>query len=73
MAELTWTAEAERWLRDIYDYIARDNPSAAARTIETIYLKPKSFEDFQNQDTATGRSQTDTSASCFTDIIVSLT
>lgn len=26
MAELTWTAEAERWLRDIYDYIALEIP-----------------------------------------------
>lgn len=46
MAELTWTAEAERWLRDIYDYIALDNPSAAARTIETIYLKTEILRRF---------------------------
>ncbi len=46
MAELTWTAEAERWLRDIYDYIAHDNPSAAARTIETIYLKTEILRTF---------------------------
>jgi len=31
MAELIWTAEAERWLRDIHDYIAQDNPSADCR------------------------------------------
>ena len=46
MAELTWTVEAERWLRDIYDYIALDNPSAAARTIETIYLKAEILRTF---------------------------
>ncbi len=46
MAELTWTVEAERWLRDIYDYIALDNPSAATRTIETIYLKAEILREF---------------------------
>ena len=37
MAEITWTEEAERWLRDIFDYIASDNPQAAARTVQGIY------------------------------------
>lgn len=46
MAELKWTVEAERWLRDIYDYIALDNPSAAARTIETIYQKAEILRQF---------------------------
>lgn len=31
MAELIWTAEAERWLRDIHDYIAQDNLAATRR------------------------------------------
>lgn len=35
MAEIRWTEEAERWLNDIYEYIAADNPSAAARTVHT--------------------------------------
>ena len=26
MAEIRWTEEAKRWLRDIHDYIAADNP-----------------------------------------------
>jgi hypothetical protein len=34
MAEIRWTAEAGIWLREIYDYIAADNPTAAASTIE---------------------------------------
>ncbi len=25
MAELRWTKEAEQWLKDILEYIARDN------------------------------------------------
>jgi plasmid stabilization system protein ParE len=30
MAEINWTAEAERWMRDIYNYIAQDKPATAA-------------------------------------------
>ena len=37
MANLRWTAEAENWLKDIYDYIAVDNPVAAIDTVEGIY------------------------------------
>lgn len=36
MVELTWTPEAEVSLRDIYDYIARDRPATARRTVESI-------------------------------------
>jgi hypothetical protein len=32
MAEIAWTEEAQRWLEDIFEYIAADNPAAAART-----------------------------------------
>lgn len=39
MAEINWTHEAETWLKDIYDYIALDDPDAAARTVEGIYEK----------------------------------
>ena len=46
MAELTWTAEAERWLHDIHDFIAQDNPAAAIRTVETIYLKAEILQEF---------------------------
>ena len=46
MAELTWTAEAERWLRDIHDFIAQDNPAAATRTIETLYQKAEILREF---------------------------
>ncbi|MCH8040495.1 MAG: type II toxin-antitoxin system RelE/ParE family toxin [Nitrospinae bacterium] len=30
MAEIEWTEEAQTWLKDIFDFIANDNPSAAA-------------------------------------------
>ncbi len=39
MAELNWTPEAERWLKDIHDYIALDNLLAAERVIKGIYDK----------------------------------
>ncbi|NIR48152.1 type II toxin-antitoxin system RelE/ParE family toxin [candidate division KSB1 bacterium] len=39
MAKINWTAEAEKWLQEIYDYIAADNPNAAARTVDAIYDK----------------------------------
>jgi toxin ParE1/3/4 len=29
MAEITWTAEAARWLEDVHDYISSDNPVAS--------------------------------------------
>lgn len=39
MAELNWTLEAERWLSDIFQYIAQDNPTAARKVVEGIYAK----------------------------------
>jgi plasmid stabilization system protein ParE len=39
MAEIRWTEEAHRWLRDIYDYIAADNPDAAQTVVSGIYEK----------------------------------
>ena len=45
MAEIRWTIEAEVWLRDIYDYIAHDNPSAATRVVDGIYEKAQLLEE----------------------------
>ena len=39
MADINWTRESEIWLRDIYNYIATDNPETAARTLTRIYEK----------------------------------
>lgn len=36
MGEVRWSREALRWLREIRDYIARDNPAAARRTAAGI-------------------------------------
>jgi toxin ParE1/3/4 len=46
VADLNWTAEAERWLRDIYDYIAAENPDAAIRVVEGIYDKAQLLQQF---------------------------
>ena len=46
MAKIRWTAEAEMWLRDIYDYIANDNPGAAMRVINGIYEKAQILRKF---------------------------
>jgi plasmid stabilization system protein ParE len=46
MAEIRWTPEAEKWLRDIYEYIARDNVSAAQRVVEGIYKKAQILKNF---------------------------
>jgi plasmid stabilization system protein ParE len=37
VAAIVWTDEAQRWLRDIHDYIAADNPGAADRTVSAIH------------------------------------
>ncbi|MDP2682703.1 MAG: type II toxin-antitoxin system RelE/ParE family toxin [Deltaproteobacteria bacterium] len=38
MAKIIWTNEAERWLKDIHDYIAADNPTAAFMVVEGFFL-----------------------------------
>ena len=48
MAKIIWTSEAERWLRDIYDYIAKDNPDAAAKVVNGIYSKAQILLDHPN-------------------------
>ncbi len=48
MAEIRWTREAQQWLRDIYDFIAIDNPDAALRTVEAIHAKTQDLKDFPN-------------------------
>ncbi len=44
MGKVAWTAEAELWVKEIYDYIAQDNPSAARRTAQGIYSKTELLE-----------------------------
>jgi toxin ParE1/3/4 len=46
MARIVWTDEAERWLRDIYEFIAADNPAAAFDTVQGIYDRAQVLSEF---------------------------
>ena len=46
MAELRWTDEAVRWLEDIRDDIARDDPAAARRVIAGICEQAQILKSF---------------------------
>ena len=46
MGQVIWSGESELWLRDIYEYIAEDNPQAALRTIEGIRERAQFLDSF---------------------------
>lgn len=46
MAKISWTREAENWLRDIHDYIAHDSPIAAEKVVTGIYKRAQMTADF---------------------------
>jgi len=46
MAEISWTEEAQRWLTDIFEYVAAENPQAAARTVQGIYERAQDLISF---------------------------
>ncbi len=46
MAEIVWTKEAERWLRDVHDYIAAHNPAAASKVVAEIFEKAQVLRRF---------------------------
>ena len=46
MAEIAWTEEAQRWLADIFEYIAVDNPQAAMRTVQGIHARAQELAKF---------------------------
>lgn len=46
MARLVWTKESERWLKDIFDFIAQDDPIAAESVISGIYDKAQQLLQF---------------------------
>ena len=46
MAKIRWTSEAENWLHDIFDYIARDDPESAGRIVDGIFDRVRMLEDF---------------------------
>ena len=46
MAEIRWTEESHRWLREIYEYIVLDNPDAAQKVVSGIYEKAQVLRSF---------------------------
>ena len=46
MAKIRWSYEAEQWLKEIYEYIAEDNPTAAGKVVSGIYDKAQILSDF---------------------------
>jgi toxin ParE1/3/4 len=46
MAEISWTEEAQRWISDIYEYIAADNSQAAENTVQGIYDRAQDLQRF---------------------------
>ena len=46
MAKINWTYEAERWLMDIHDYIAKDSPDMAIHLVESIYEKAQLLSQY---------------------------
>jgi toxin ParE1/3/4 len=46
VGEVRGTAEATRWLDEIHDYIAQDNPEAALRTVRGIHQLAESLVAF---------------------------
>ncbi len=45
MAQIAWTREAQRWLQDIFEFIAADNAQAAAETVQGIFQKAQVLKD----------------------------
>jgi len=59
MAEVAWTAEAQRWLEDIFDFIATDNPVAAVATVQGIFDRAqvlKSYPEIGHRYLASSRN-----------------
>jgi plasmid stabilization system protein ParE len=46
LAKVVWTAESERWLLKIHDYIARDSPSAAFNVVKSLYARAQILAQF---------------------------
>lgn len=46
MAEIAWTDEAHRWLNDIFEYIAQENPTAALTTVQGIFERAQVLKEF---------------------------
>jgi toxin ParE1/3/4 len=52
LATVVWTAEAERQLLDIHDYIAQHKPEAAFGVVESIYQRAQVLAEFPDSGQA---------------------
>jgi toxin ParE1/3/4 len=57
VAKLVWTEEALRWLEGIFEYIAQDNPDAAAQTVQGIYYRAQALIQFPEMGERYARSE----------------
>jgi len=46
MGKINWTQEAEKWMREIYYYIAEDSKDTAKKIINAIYKRVEVLEKF---------------------------
>jgi len=46
MVNINWTDEASFWLKDIYNYIAQDNPKIAKKVVSEIFTKTQILTTF---------------------------
>ena len=45
MGTITWTNEAQRWLEDIFEYIAIDDRNAASQVVDDLYERAQILKD----------------------------
>ena len=45
MGQLRWTNESLRWLEDIFEYIAGENPAAARATVDGLYKRAQMLRE----------------------------
>ncbi len=46
MVEIHWTQEAQFWLKEIHDYIAKENKKLAKKVISEIFKKVQLLQNF---------------------------
>jgi plasmid stabilization system protein ParE len=46
VAEITWTTEAQRWLEEIFEFIALEDPERASRVTLGIYEHAQVLKEF---------------------------
>jgi len=57
VVRISWTAESIRWLEDIFEYIAAENPAAADRVVQGIYQRVQRLSQFPHMGYRHDRSE----------------